>query len=78
MLNLLCYFIIRGLLLFSEILNMPGIPELLVTDPKGIDGIVTNKMTFAVLEGSAAYPMEYPDYYAMTFHSYLAVAPAPC
>ena len=71
-------FITRGLLPCSEILNLPDDSALPVAVPNGIDGSVTNKMTFAVLEGSAAYPMKYPDYYAVTFYSYLAVAPAPC
>ena len=58
---------------------MPGIPELLVTDPKGIDGIVPIKQTYAVVGGVTAQPVEYPDHHALIFYSYhLAVAPAPC
>ena len=57
---------------------MPGDSGLPVAFPNGIDGSVTDKLTFAVLEGSAAYPMKYPAYNAMTFYSYLAVATAPC
>ena len=78
LLNSLDHFITRDLFPFSEILNLQDDSELPVAVPTGIDGSVTNKMTFAVLEGFAAYPMVYPDYYAMTFYSYLAVAPAPC
>ena len=78
LLNSLGHFITRDLLPFSEILNLPDDSELPVAVPIGIDGSVTNQMTFAVLEGSAAQPMKYPDYYAMTFYSFLAVAPAPC
>ena len=78
LLNLPGHFITRDLLPFSEIPNMPGIPELLVVDPKGIDGTVTRKQTYAVLGGSAAHSMKYPNYYALTFYSCLAVAPAPC
>ena len=78
MLNSLDHFITRDLLPFSEILNMPDDSELPVAVPDGIDGSVTNKLTFAVLEGSAEYPMKYPGYYAMTFYSCLAVAPALC
>ena len=78
MLNSLDHFTTRDLLPFSEILNLPDDSELSVAVPVGIDGLVTKKMTFAVLEGSAAYSMKYPDYFAMTFYSYLAVAPAPC
>ena len=66
----------RNLLPFSEILNMPGIPELLVADPKGIDGIVTIKQTHAVVGGVTGHPMECPDHYALIFCSYLAVAPS--
>ena len=73
LLNLLCYFTTRDLLPISEILNMPGDAELPVAVPNGIDGSVTNKLTYAV-----PYPMKYPDYYAVIFFSYLAVAPAPC
>ena len=78
LLNLLDHFITRDLLPFSEILKMPGDSELPVEVPDGIDVSVTNKLTFAVLDGSAAYPMKYPDYYGMIFYSYLAVGPAPC
>ena len=39
---------------------MPGNSGLPVAFPNGIDGSVTNKLTFAVLEGSAAYSMKYP------------------
>ena len=53
---------------------MPGDSELPVAVPNGIDGSVTNKLTYAVLDGSAAYPMKYPDWYTMIFYSYLAVA----
>ena len=78
LLNSLDHFITRDLLPLSEIPNLPDDSELPVAVPNGIDGSVTSKMTFAVLEGSAAYPMKYPDHYAVTFYSYLAVAPAPC
>ena len=51
MLNLLCHFMIRDLLPFIEILNMPGIPELLATVLKYIDGKVTIKQTYDVVGG---------------------------
>ena len=74
----LAHFITRDLLPFSEILNMRGIPESLVTDPKSIDGIVTIEQTYAVVGGVTAQHVEYPDHHTLIFYSYLAVAPAPC
>ena len=55
LLNLPDHFIARDLLPFSENLNMPGIPGV----PKGIDGIVTIKQTYAVVGGVTAHSMEY-------------------
>ena len=72
------HFLTRDLLPFSKILNKPGIPELLVADPQGIGGTINIKQTNAELGGSAAHSIKYPDYYALTFYSCLAVAPAPC
>ena len=38
---------------------------------------ITIRQTYAELGGSAAHSMKYPDHYALTFLSCLAVAPAP-